>query len=37
LHDDDRFAALGWIFLLLGRRKKGVEFEEQLLDDTLGR
>jgi hypothetical protein len=37
LHDDDRLAAQGRIFLLLARREKGVEIEEQPLDGVVGR
>ena len=37
LHDDDGLAAQARIFLLLARRKKGVEIEEQPLDGVVGR
>jgi hypothetical protein len=37
LHDDDRLAAQGRIFLLFARRKEGVEIEEQPLDGVVGR
>jgi hypothetical protein len=37
LHDDDGLAAQRRIFLLLARRKEGVEIEEQPLDVVFGR
>jgi hypothetical protein len=37
LHDDDRPPAQGWVFLLLARRKEGVEIEEQPLHRILDR
>jgi hypothetical protein len=37
LHDDDRLVAQGRVFLLLARRKEGVEIEEQPLHRILGR
>jgi hypothetical protein len=38
LHDDDRLPAQGRrVILLLARRKKGVEVEEQPLDGLIGR
>ena len=36
LDDDDRPAAQGGVFLLLARRKEGVEIEEQPLHRVLG-
>ena len=36
LHDDDRLPAQGRVFLLLARRKEGVEIEEQPLDRVVG-
>jgi len=36
LHDDDRLAARGRVFLLFARRKEGVEIEEQPLDGVVG-
>jgi hypothetical protein len=37
LHDDDRLAAQGRVFLLPARRKEGVEIEEQPLHQVVGR
>jgi hypothetical protein len=37
LHDDNRLPAQGRVFLLLARRKEGVEIEEQPLHRILGR
>ena len=37
LHDDDGLAAQGRVFLLLARRKEGVEIEEQPLHRIFGR
>ena len=37
LHDDDRLAAQGRVFLLFARREEGVEVEEQPLHRIIGR
>ena len=37
LHDNDRLAAQGRVFLLLVRREEGVEVQEQPLNRVFGR